>query len=104
MDQDAHLRGNDLEPSRDLALASLGPRDHERREIDRARPNLNDVVLGDAERGDIDLSTVDQHMPVTDELTSHVARLPKPSAVHDVVEPRLEDAQQVVTGLAGAAV
>jgi small subunit ribosomal protein S4 len=75
VNEDAHLRWDDLEPRRNFALAGLGARNHERREVDRARSDLDDVVLGHPERRDVDLATIDQEVSVADQLASHVARL-----------------------------
>ncbi len=45
---------------------------------------------------------VDQDVAVADQLAGHVARLGEAGAEDHVVDPGLQDAQQVLAGLAGA--
>src|SRR5689334_13645213 len=102
--EDAHPVGDHLEPGRHDPLAGHRPRHHEGRELERALPHLDDVVLADPVAGDVDLDAVHQEVAVPDELAGRVAGLGEARPVDDVVQPRLEDAQQVLAGLAGAAV
>ena len=94
----------DLEPRRHGALAGLGPGDDERRHLVGLLPHRDDVVLADPGAGDVQLLAVDQDVAVPDQLAGHVAGLGEAGAVHDVVDPALQDAQQVLAGLARAAV
>ncbi len=49
------------------------------------------------------MHAVDAEVPVADQLTSHPAGTCQPGPVYDVVEPALQDLQQLLTGLAGVA-
>src|SRR3954469_14315999 len=102
--EDAHPVGDDLEPGRHDPLAGHRPGDHEGGELERALPHLDDVVLAHPVAGDVDLDAVHQEVAVPDELAGHVPGRREAGPVDDVVEPRLEDAQQVLAGLAGPAV
>src|SRR5664280_194890 len=102
--QHAHLGGDDLQPRGDRPAASLGPGHHERRQLPAGRAHLDDVVLADPVRRDVDFLAVDQDVPVPDHLTGHVPGLGEAGPVDHVVQPRLEDAQQFVAGLALATV
>ena len=66
--------------------------------------DIDDVVLRDAVAGDVDLLVVHKEVAVGDQLTGLATGASESGAVHDVVETRLEDAEQVLTGLTGAAV
>ena len=63
--------------------------------------DVDDVVLADLERRDVDLLAVDQEVAVDDELAGVATRAGEAGAVDHVVETALEQLQQVVTGLAG---
>src|SRR6478735_7099442 len=102
--EDAHPVGDDLDPGRHRALAGLRPGHHEGRHLERPLAHLDDVVVAHAERRDVDLVTVDQDVAVAHDLAGHVAALGEAGAVDDVVQPGLEDAQQVLAGLALLAV
>src|SRR3954453_7096543 len=102
--QDAHPVGDDLDPRRHRAAAGLGAGDDERGHLHARRPHLDDVVLADEERRDVDLLAVDQEVPVLDELAGHVAAVREAGAVDDVVEPALEQLEKVLAGLAGTPV
>src|SRR3954454_21127154 len=104
VDQDAHPVGDDLDPGRHRSAAGFGAGDDERRHLEALRPHLDDVVLGDEERRDVDLLAVDEEVPVLDQLAGHVAAVREPGPVDDVVETPLQDLQQVLTGLAGTPV
>ena len=54
--------------------------------------------------GDVDLAAVDGKMTVADHLASLRAAHREAETVHDVVEAALKDGQEVLTGLAGAAI
>src|SRR4051794_4854673 len=64
----------------------------------------DDVALLHAEAGDVDALAVDEDLAVAHELARLRAGLGPAGAVHDVVEPLLEEAQQVLTGRSGEAV
>src|SRR3954470_1244325 len=102
--QDAHPVGDDLDPRRHRAAAGLSAGDDERGHLHARRPHLDDVVLADEERRDVDLLAVDQEVPVLDELAGHVAAVREAGAVDDVVEPTLEQLEKVLAGLAGTPV
>src|SRR5674536_311902 len=102
--QHAHLGGDDLQPRGDRPAASLGPGYHERRQLPARRAHLDDVVLADPVRRDVDFLAVDHDVPVPHHLTGHVPGLGEAGPVDHVVQPRLEDAQQFVAGLALATV
>src|SRR4051794_19763212 len=103
-DQDAHAVGDDLDPGRDRAAARLGTGDDERRHLHARRAHLDDVVLADEERRDVDLLAVDQEVAVLHELAGHVTAVREAGAVDDVVEPTLEQLEKVLAGLAGTPV
>src|SRR5450759_3480656 len=94
--QHAHLGGDDLQPRGDRPAASLGPGDHERRQLPARRAHLDDVALADPVRRYVDLLAVDHDVPVPDHLAGHVPGLGEAGPVDHVVQPRLEDAQQFV--------
>src|SRR3954464_4154619 len=102
--QDAHPVGDDLDPRRHRAAAGLSAGDDERGHLHARRPHLDDVVLADEERRDVDLLAVDQEVPVLDERAGHVAAVREAGAVDDVVEPALEQLEKVLAGLAGTPV
>src|SRR4051794_12854063 len=103
-DQDAHAVGDDLDPGRDRAAARLGTGDDERRHLHARRAHLDDVVLADEERRDVDLLAVDQEVAVLHELAGHVTAVREAGAVDDVVEPTLEELKKILAGLAGTPV
>src|SRR5947207_2612998 len=98
--QDLHLARDRLQPGRYRPATRLGVRDHERGELAGLLAYLDDVVLAHAVRRDVHLLAVDQHVAVADELAGHVAGLGVPGPVDHVVQPRLEDLQQRLAGLA----
>src|ERR1700722_4123349 len=100
---DAHLVRHDLKPGRDDPLAELGPGDDHRGELERLGRHLDDVVLANAVRRDVDPAAVHHDVTVTDQLAGHVPALGEPGAEHDVVQPALEDLQQGLAGTAGLA-
>src|SRR3954452_11091756 len=102
--EDAHPVGDDLEPCRHGALAGGGAGHDERGELEGALADLDDVVLGHPVARDVDLDTVDEEVAVPDELAGGVAGGGEAGPIDDVVETGLEDAQQVLAGLAGAPV
>src|SRR5674476_1410093 len=104
VNQDAHLRRDGFNPGRHGALAGLCASDNERCHLYGLATNLDDVVLGHPETGDVHLVSVDHEVAVTYQLASHVAGGGEARPVHDVVQPGLQDAQQVLAGLAGATV
>src|SRR3954463_7828231 len=104
VNEDAQLGRDRLEPRGNGALAGLGPGDDERRHLVRALADLDDVLLANSVRRDVDLDAVHGQVTVTDQLARHVTGLGEAGPVHDVVQPGLEDAQQVLAGLAGGTV
>src|SRR6185436_4542127 len=62
--------------------------------------DLDDVVGADPVRRDVDLAAVHPDVPVAHQLAGHVAGLGEAGPVDDVVQPRLEDLEQDLTGLA----
>src|SRR5215469_438754 len=102
VDEDLHLVGHDLKPRRDAALAGLGARDDHRGELKGLPRDLDDVVLGDPVRRDVDALAVDQEVAVADKLAGHVAALGEAGPVDDVVEAALQDLQEGLAGPAGA--
>src|SRR3954454_22096268 len=104
VDQDAHAVGDDLDPGRDRTAAGLGTGDDERRHLHARRAHLDDVVLADEERRDVDLLAVDQEVAVLHELAGHVTAVREAGALDDVVEPTLEQLEKVLASLAGTPV
>src|SRR5436190_14912098 len=98
--QDLQLAGDRLQPRRYRLRAGLGGRHDERRQVAGLLPYLDDVVVADPVRRDVDLLAVDQEVAVLDQLPAHVPGLRVPGPVDHVVQPRLEDLQQYLTGLA----
>src|SRR5580692_11533989 len=103
MHQNPHLVRYHPEPCRDRALAGLGARHHERGELAGLLRDLDDVALADPVGGDVDLAAVDPDVAVTDELAGHVPALGETGPVDHVVQPALQDLEQVLTGLAALA-
>src|SRR3954468_7402401 len=104
VDQDAHAVGDDLDPCRNGPAAGLRSGDDKRGHLHARRAHLDDVVLADEERRDVDLLAVDQEVAVLDELARHVTAVREAGAVDDVVEPTLEQLEKVLAGLAGTPV
>src|SRR6185436_12859776 len=104
VNQDAHLVRDGLDPRRHRTLAGLCAGDDEGRHLHGLATDLDDVVLGHPEAGDVHLVSVDREVSVADQLAGHVARRGEAGPVHDVVQTGLQDAQQVLAGLAGATV
>src|SRR5664280_1592515 len=104
MNEDAHLRRDGFNPGRHGTFAGLCAGDDERCHLHGLDTNLDDVVLGHPETGDVHLVSVDHEVAVTNQLASHVAGRGEACPVHDVVQTGLQDPQQVLAGLAGAAV
>src|SRR6476646_10466500 len=72
----------------------------ERRHLQRLLAHVDDVVLADLERRDVDLAAVDPEVAVHDQLAGVAAGAGEAGAVDDVVQAALEQLEQVVTGLA----
>src|SRR6185312_14515146 len=97
--QDLQVARDELQP-RGNGLASreaLG--DLERGELARLLADLHDVVLTHPVGRDVDLLAVDLDVAVAHELARRVPRGREAGPVNDVVQPRLEDLQQDLTGL-----
>src|SRR4051812_14453457 len=90
-----------LQPGRDGRRQVSGIA-HERRS-GAARAERDDVVRADCEARDVDAPSVDLEVAVADELPRLGPRAGEAEAVDDVVETRLEHAQQVLARSAGAA-
>src|ERR1700761_330101 len=103
VDQDALLLTDHLQPARDRAVTRGLASDLERHGVQRLALDVDDVVLRHPIAGDGHLDAVDREVAMADQLTGHPARPGDPGAVHHVVQPALQDLQQLVTGLAGTA-
>src|SRR6201996_6978042 len=103
VDQDALLLTDHLQPARDRAVTGSLASDLERHGVQRLALDIDDVVLRHPIAGDGHLDAVDREVPVADQLTGHPTGPGDAGAVHDVVQPVLQDLQQLVTGLAGSA-
>src|SRR5512139_3502101 len=62
-------------------------------------PEFDDVPGPDQERGNVHLAPVHEEVPVAHDLPAFPSRLGEPELVRHVVEPALEEDQQVVAGL-----
>src|SRR3954462_6692262 len=100
----AQLAADDLEPRGHGALAGAGLGDLERQHRAALLRHLDDVVLAHAVGRDVDLAAVDPDVAVAHQLAGHVAGLGEAGPVDHVVQPRLQDLEQDLTGLAGLAV
>src|SRR5215218_1914359 len=100
----AQLAADDLEPRRDRTLAGLRLGDLERQHRARLLGHLDDVVLAHAVGRDVDLAAVHPDVAVAHQLTRHVTGLGEAGPVDHVVQPRLQDLEEDLTGLAGLAV
>src|SRR5215211_4666668 len=100
----AKLAADDLEPRRHGALAGTGLGDLERQHRARLLRDLDDVVLAHPVRRDVDLAAVDPDVAVAHQLAGHVAGLGEAGPVDHVVQARLQDLEQDLTGLAGLTV
>src|SRR6478752_6084563 len=102
VDEDLQAARHDLHPGRDRTVAEGLARQLEREGLDGLLADGDDVVLLDPVGGHVDAHPVDQEVTVGHELAGHAAGAGQAGAVDDVVETRLEDRQDVLTGLAGA--
>ena len=101
--QDATAIGRDVEPAgHGVGVVGL-TRDDERRGLQALGLDVDDVVLADLERRDVRLHAVDQEVTVGHQLAGVTTRAGQAGTVDDVVQAALEQAEQVVTGLAGTA-
>src|SRR3954447_21057721 len=100
VDQDPHPVRQRLHPRRDDPLAVRLPGHDERRGLEGLLLDVDHVVLGDLEGGDVHLLAVDLEVAVYDELAGVATGARESGTVDHVVEPALEELQQVVTGLA----
>src|SRR5699024_801764 len=100
--EDLQAARDDVQPRRDRTLTEGLPSQLDREGLERLLAHRDDVVVLDALAGHVRALAVDLEVAVRDQLTGLTTRAGEPGAVDDVVEPGLEDRQQVVTGLAGA--
>src|SRR6195952_1009607 len=104
VDEDALTLPDDLQPARDGTLARDLPRKLERQCVQGLLADVDDVVLRHPVARDVDLDAIDGEVSGADQLARHPPRASEARAVDDVVEPALQDAQQVLAGLAREAV
>src|SRR5215213_11968222 len=100
MDEDSAALRDDLHPAGYLALVVGLPVNDVRRQLTNLGRQVDDIVRADPIRRDVDLLAVDQEVPVYHELASLPSRPSKTGPIDHVVQPRLENLQQVVTRLA----
>src|SRR5258705_1141052 len=100
MHQDALALADHLQPARDRPVACGLARHLERQRVQRLVLDIDDVVLRHPVAGDVDLDAIDGEVAVADQLAGHPAGAGKARAVDHVVQPALQDAQQVLTRLA----
>src|SRR6185312_11563787 len=98
VDEDPVPVRDDLHPGWGGPLARLGPGHHHRGQLDRPRPDLDDVVLGDPVGRNVHLLAVDREMTVPHQLAGHVPALGEAGPVHHVVQAAFQDLQQVLAG------
>src|SRR5438067_1151946 len=87
----------DLEPLGDLATAGVGVVVHPGAQLGR-RSQLDDVAHLGEERGHAGLAAVDLEVAVGHHLPGLAARGGEAEAVHDVVQPQLQQPQEVLAG------
>src|SRR5450631_1351409 len=104
VDEDLHLRRDGFNPGRHRALAGLCSGDDKGRHLHGLATNVDDVVLGHPEAGDVHLVPVDHEVAMTNQLACHVTGGGEAGPLHDVVQTGLQDAQQVLAGLTRATV
>src|SRR3954451_768785 len=101
VDQDPHAVRQRLHPAGHDPLA-VGLTSHdERGGLQGLLLDVDDVVLADLVRRDVDLLAVDPEVAVHDELTGVPTGAGEAGPVDHVVEAALQQLQEVVTGLAG---
>src|SRR3954462_5816663 len=98
--EDPQLRADDLEPRRDRTGAGLRLGELEGDHLDRLGGDLDDVVGAHPVGRDVHLAAIDLDVAVPHQLAGHVPGLGEAGPVHNVVQTRLEDLQQDLTGLA----
>src|SRR5690606_6229375 len=99
--EDPHVLRGDPQPRGDLLVGVGGAGDLVRHQVALVLAHLDDVVLANPVGRDVDLAAVDQEVTVPHLLAGGVARLGEAGAVDHVVEPALQDLEQVLAGLAG---
>src|SRR3989440_796819 len=99
--ENLELAGDRLQPGRYRPRPRLGGGHDERGELAGLLPHLDDVVLAHPVRRDVDLLAVDQEVAVLDQLPGHVPGHGVAGPVDHVVQPRLQDLEQHLAGLAG---
>src|SRR5699024_9316507 len=104
VDEDPQGRGDDLQPRRDGTLAEHLRGDLEPVHLGGPGTHVDDVVLRHPVARDGHLLVVDPEVPVAHELSCLPTRLREGHAVHDVVETRFQALEEILTGLARAAV
>jgi len=96
--QDAHLVRDYLDPGRRLTFAYLRPCHHKGRHLDGLGRHLDDVALPDPVGRDVHFLAVDEEVAVSHQLAGHVPALRETGPVDHVVEPGLQDLEQVLAG------
>src|SRR3954451_9942125 len=104
VDEDAQRVRHDLQPSGDRTVPEVLLGHHEGQHVPGLVPDVDDVVLRDPVARDVDLLAVDQEVAVPHELAGLTPGLRQAGAVDHGVETRLEQAQELVAGLALATV
>src|ERR1700735_3100873 len=103
VDQDALLLADHLQPAGDRTIAGGLASDLERHAVQRLLLDIDDVVLRHPIAGDGHLDAIDREVAMAYQLGGHPASPGNPGAVDHVVQPGLQNLQQPLTGLAGAA-
>src|SRR4051812_32021303 len=98
--EDPQVRLHDLQPAGDRPVAEGLLGHDERQRVQRLRLHVDDVELRHLEAGHVDPLAVDGEVAVADELPGLPPGAGQARAVDDVVQPRLEQLQQRLTGLA----
>jgi hypothetical protein len=101
VDEDGQRALDDLHPRRGRAVAEGLAGQLEREALDGLLAHRDDVELLHPVGRDVDAVAVDLEVTVRHQLAGVAAGAGHTGAVDDVVQARLEDLQQVVTGLAG---
>ena len=102
--ENTEVRRNNLQPARNGTVAKVIHGILERQHLQRLGAHVDDVVLGHTVARDGHLLVVDQEVSVANQLAGLAAGAGQTGAVHNVVEARLKNLQEVLTCLAGTTV